>query len=61
MTFLMRSSALAAATGCILIAAMGVADAAGAFAVGAAARTAMATTIARPRTRARRGHEAMLG
>ncbi len=35
MTFLMRSSALAAATGCILIAAIGVADAAGAFAVGA--------------------------
>ncbi len=35
MTFLMRSSALAAAIGCILIAAIGVADAAGAFAVGA--------------------------
>ncbi len=35
MTSLMRRSALAAATGCILIAAIGVADAAGAFAVGA--------------------------
>ena len=35
MTFLMRSFALAAAIGCILIAAIGVADAAGAFAVGA--------------------------
>ncbi len=35
MTFLTRSSALAAAIGCILIAAIGVADAAGAFAVGA--------------------------
>ncbi len=35
MTFLMRRCALAAATGCILIAVIGVAHAAGAFAVGA--------------------------
>ena len=61
MTFLMRSSALAAATGCILIAAIGVADAAGAFAVGACGAYGYGYDYRKTRGRARRGHEAMLG